>query len=119
MALIAVPRPSKRASDPDRAANALLLAQIQHLHEAERNLPLRYRTDIYIHAIKTEREASEYIREVTEAIHQAHEDAATRRNKLARKPKRGLTIAAAAAPNSRKRARSQAKKKPKNSKRKK
>ncbi len=103
MTLIPVPRPSKGAHNPDRAVNALLQAQIQHLHHAERNLPLRYRTDIYANAIKTEGEAAEYIREVTEAIHRAHEDAAKDRTKSAPKRKRGLAIAAAAERPSRKR----------------
>lgn len=95
MEVIHVPRPSKEAMDPDRPANALLLAQVSHLQHAERQLPLRYRSEIYTHAIKTEGEAASYIREVTEAIHQAHADAAKRRAKPARK--RGLEIAAAAA----------------------
>jgi len=72
MEVIHVPRPSKEAMDPDRPANALLLAQVSHLQHAERQLPLRYRSEIYTHAIKTEGEAASYIREVTEAIHQAH-----------------------------------------------
>ena len=79
--VIHVPRPSKKAMNPDRPANALLLAQISHLQHAERRLPLRYRSEIYTHAIRTEGEAAEYIREVTEAIHQAHADAAKRRAK--------------------------------------
>ena len=38
--------------------SSLLLAQIQHLQHAERRLPLRYRSKIYTHAIKTEGEAA-------------------------------------------------------------
>jgi hypothetical protein len=67
MSVIHVPRPSKNAMNPNRPVNALLLAQVEHLQHAERRLPLRYRTDIYTHAIKTEGEAAAYIREVTEA----------------------------------------------------
>ncbi len=90
MTLIHVPRPDARsAMNPDRPVNALLKAQIQHLAGAERNLPLRHRTDIYTNAIKTEGEAAEYIRRVTEAIHEAHEAAAAKRG-------RGIAIAAAA-----------------------
>ena len=88
--VIKVPRPSKNASDPNRPANTLIMTQVSQLQHAERRLPLRYRTEIYTHAIKTEGEAAEYIREVTEAIHKAHADADKRRNK------RSLTIAAAA-----------------------
>ncbi len=94
MEVIHVPRPSNKAMDKDRPANALILAQVSHLQHAERQLPLRYRSDIYTHAIRTEGEAAAYVREVTEAIHQAHADAAKRRAKPARK--RGLEIAAAA-----------------------
>jgi hypothetical protein len=88
MTLIHVPRPAKSARDPDRPVNALLKMQIEHLHEAEKRLPLRYHTEIYVNAIKTESEAARYIREVTEAIHQAHLQAAERRNRRgpARKP---------------------------------
>ena len=97
---IPVPRPSPKAMNPDRPANALILAQVSHLQHAERRLPLRYRSKTYTHAIKTESEAAEYIREVTEAIHQAHADAAKARARRA--PKRGLEIAAAAEPARRK-----------------
>jgi len=90
MTLIHVPRPDvKSAMNPDRPVNALLKAQIQHLQNAERNLPLRHRTDIYVNAVKTEGEAAEYIRQVTAAIHQAHDAAAAKRG-------RGIAIAAAA-----------------------
>jgi hypothetical protein len=90
MPLVHVPRPDPKSSmDPDRPVNALLKAQMQHLHEAERNLPLRHRTEIYINAIKTEGEAAEYIRQVTVAIHDAHAAAAAKR-------RRGGAIAAAA-----------------------
>lgn len=98
MNVIPVPRPSKNAMNPDRPANALLLAQIQHLREAERELPLRYRSEIYVKAIKTEREASAYIREVTEAIHKAHDDAAAERaQRISSRPRKGLDLAASAA----------------------
>lgn len=100
MNVIHVPRPSPKAMNPNRPANALILAQVSHLQQAESRLPLRYRSEIYIHAIKTEGEAAEYIREVTEAIHQAHADAAKRPAKRA--PQRGLEIAAAAAQRKRK-----------------
>jgi len=49
------------------------------MHAAEKRLPIRYRTDIYVNAIKTEGEAAKYISEVTTAIYRAHEDAAKRR----------------------------------------
>jgi ArsR family metal-binding transcriptional regulator len=84
MAVIVLPE-TKAVIDPNRPVNALLKAQIQHLQEAERVLPLKYHSEIYIRAIKTEGEAAEYIQEVTEAIHQAHQDAAARRKRRAAK----------------------------------
>lgn len=97
MAVIHVPRPPKSAHDPERPANALLIAQVTHLQHAERRLPLRYRSEIYSHAIRTEGEAAKYIHDVTEAIHKAHDDAAAERAKR----KKGLRIAASAEPTAR------------------
>ena len=82
--------------DPSRPVSGLLKAQIQHLRDAERNLPVRYRTDIYTNAIQTEGEAAEYIRQVTAAIHDAHEAQATKRGRPAVKRKRAIEIAAVA-----------------------
>lgn len=93
MTMIKIPRP-EGAYNPNRPVSGLLKMQIRHLHEAERRLPLRLHTDIYINAIKTEGEAAEYIRRVTEAIHAAHEAAAAKRSKPKRR--RGIEIAAAA-----------------------
>jgi hypothetical protein len=90
MTVIHVPRPPKNAMNPERPVSSLLKMQVERLHEAERRLPLRYRSEIYVNAIKTESEAASYIREVTEAIHHAHGDAAARRGR------HGLEIAAAA-----------------------
>ena len=78
MALIHVPR-LENAWNPNRPVNALLQSQIVHLHDAELKLPVRQQTDIYINAIKTEGEAADYIRQVTEAIHAAHQAAAAKR----------------------------------------
>lgn len=90
MAVILIPRPSKKSYDPERDANALLLSQVGHLQHAENRLPPRYRSRIYTHAIRTEGEAARYIREVTEAIHKAHADARAERakRKQARQRKR-------------------------------
>ena len=92
MPIIKVPRPPKSAHDPGRPLTSLLKSQIEHLHEAERRLPLRYRTETYINAIETEGEAASYVRDVTEAIHKAHADAERARRGRERK----LEIAAAA-----------------------
>ena len=97
MTTIKVPRPPTKAHDPERPMTSLLKAQVEHLHDAERNLPLKYRTKKYVKAIKTEGEAADYIREVTESIHNAHAEVERARG-------RRLEIAAAAEKPARKRA---------------
>jgi hypothetical protein len=94
MALITVPKPPKSAYNPDRPATSLLKSHVEHMREAESKLPLRYRSEFYAKAVRTEGEAAEYIRDVTEAIHEAHADAEKRRS--TRKRKRKFEIAAAA-----------------------
>ena len=96
MTLIHVPRLPKNAFDPNRPVSALLKAQIEYLHDAERRLPLRYRSEVYINAIKTEGEAAKYIREVTEAIHNAHAEATAARVKVPSQRKRMIERAAVA-----------------------
>lgn len=96
MALIHVPRPPKSAMNPHRPVNALLQAQMQHLQDAELKLPARLQTNIYVNAIKTEGEAGEYIRRVTEAIHEAHDTAAEKRVRAGGKRRGVIDIAAAA-----------------------
>jgi hypothetical protein len=95
MTIIHVPRP-ETTIDPNRGLSSLSKMQIEHFHEAEKRLPARYHSGIYVSAIKTEGEAANYIRHVTEAIHKAHDEAAAQRKRLVRKPERGLEIAAAA-----------------------
>jgi hypothetical protein len=116
---IDVPRP-KSVRDPNRPVSSLLLAQVKHLREAEKDLPQRYQSGIFIHAIRTEGEAARYVSAVTEAIHAAHNDAAAERVRRARKPKRVIEIAAVAdeAAERRARVRSSSKKKGKTSGRK-
>jgi hypothetical protein len=94
MALIHVPKPPKSAYDPDRPMSSLLKSQIEHLREAEGKLPIKYRSEWYIKAVRTEGEAAKYIRDVTEAIPKAHENA--ERARRAPKRKRVIEIAAVA-----------------------
>ena len=94
MTMIHVPRPTN-AFNPNRPVSALLKAQMEYLHEAEKRLPLRYHSEIYINAVKTEGEAAKYIRHVTEAIHEAHADAARERESVPKR-KRVIEIAAVA-----------------------
>jgi hypothetical protein len=95
MDVIDVPRP-KSVRDPNRPASSLLMAQVKHLREAEKTLPSRYHSEIFSHDIQTEGEAAAYVRAVTEAIHQAHDDAAAKRIKKGPKRKPVIDIAAAA-----------------------
>jgi hypothetical protein len=95
MAVIKVPKP-QGVIDPNRPVNALLKAQIEHLHEAERALPLKYHSEIYIRAIQTEGEAAEYIQEITEAIHAAHREAEQKRARGSSKKKGKPVISIAA-----------------------
>ena len=69
MTVIKVPKPPKSAMNPDRPASSLLKTQILHMQEAEFRLPVQQQTNIYINRIKTEREAAEYIRQVTAQLH--------------------------------------------------
>jgi len=96
MALINVPKPPQSAMNPSRPVNALLKWQMLHLHDAELKLPVSRQTDIYINAIKTEGDAANYIRQVTEAIHTAHAAAAAKRARPAGKRRRVIEIAAVA-----------------------
>jgi hypothetical protein len=111
MALIPVPKPPKSAYDPDRPMSSLLKSQIGHLREAESKLPLRYRSEVYVKAVRTEGEAAQYIREVTEAIHEAHEEA--QRKRRAPERKRVIEIAAVADERAERKAASKAKNKKK------
>lgn len=91
MTMIHVPRPPKNSLNLNRPVSSLILAQVDHMHTAEKRLPLRYRTEIYVNAIKTEGEAARYISQVTTAIHRAHADAAKLRTKRAPIRKASLT----------------------------
>ncbi len=95
MPLIYVPKLPKNAYNPERVPGSLLMSQVEHLREAESKLPLKYRSEIYVRAIRTEGEAARYIKEVTEAIHEAHRDAA--RARVRRAPKRKVISLAAVA----------------------
>ena len=95
MALLPLPKP-KNAWNPDRPMSSLLKWQIEHLHAAEMRMPSRYRTEIYVNAIRTEGEAANYIQLVTEAIHQAHADAEAEKLRAKRPGRRPIEIAAVA-----------------------
>jgi|SRR5581483_1451795 len=95
MAIVYFPKP-KGVRSPDRPAGSLLLAQVKHLREAEKSLPPKYHSGIFSHAVETEDEAARYVRAVTEAIHDAHDDAAAARARKAAKRKKVVEMAAMA-----------------------
>jgi hypothetical protein len=112
---ILVPRP-KSVRDPNRPVSSLLLAQVKHLREAEKELPGKYQSGIFSHAIQTESEAARYVQAVTQAIHAAHDDAAAQRIRKAPKRKRVIEIAAVADERAERRTRSISKRKKKKGK---
>jgi hypothetical protein len=71
--VIKVPKPAKTGFDPHRPLekNLLIHSQVRHFKEAEAQLPAHLQTGTDIAAIRTEGEASHYIRKVTRAIHDA------------------------------------------------
>lgn len=70
--VIKVPKPGLSGFNPNRPLekNHLVQAMVKHFHEAEMRLPKKLRTQVNAASIATEGEASEYIRQVTRAIHQ-------------------------------------------------
>lgn len=91
MTIIKVPRAPMSSMSKRRDISTLLKNQILHLQEAEFRLPAKYQTNIYIHSITKEYQAGEYIRQVTQAIHDARgTDLAQRR----RRPERVFEMAA-------------------------
>jgi hypothetical protein len=81
MTIIRIPKPPQSAINHDRPISSLLKTQIVHLQEAEFRLPVRQQTNIYINRIKTEREAAEYIRQVTARLHPEGAPSKARRGK--------------------------------------
>ncbi len=69
--VISIPKPARRSYDPARSLdkNLLIKAQVQHFHEVDRHLPDELQTGIDPDSVRTEGEAAEYIRTVTERLH--------------------------------------------------
>ena len=67
---IEVPRSPDSSFNRDRPANALILAQLEHLHQAEKNrLPRHKLSGIHPGQIRTEGEAAAYIQQITKLLH--------------------------------------------------
>ena len=71
--LIKVPKPSGTAYDLHRPLekNQLIHSQVRHFQEVETQLPEHLRTGVNVADIKTEGQASHYIRKVTKALHES------------------------------------------------
>jgi hypothetical protein len=69
--LVHVPKPSRKAYNPNRPLerNLLIKSQVEHFAEADRHLPPEYQTGIDVSTVKTEGQAAEYVKQVTAAIH--------------------------------------------------
>jgi hypothetical protein len=69
MAKIFVPKPAKGSFNKERLASDLLKSQVKHFHELEKNLPHRLQTGRNVEEIRTEGEASDYVKTVTGRLH--------------------------------------------------
>ena len=96
MAVIKIPKAPMSAINKDRPVSSLLRMQLEHMQHAEFRLPANMQTNVYINAIKTEGEAADYIRKVTERLHAAH-GSQIKTGKTAGTRRHGLEIAASAA----------------------
>ena len=69
--IVRVPKPAAGSFNPKRlvAKNSLLVNQIQHFRNLEQEMPKELQTGIVFASIKTEGEASEYIRKMTAILH--------------------------------------------------
>jgi hypothetical protein len=106
MAVIKVPKPPKNAFDKNRPLSTLLGWQIYHAQEAELALPVGHSTDVYVNAIKTEGEAADYIRQVTQRVQEMHGTAVQKpKGKAKAAGRRGLTMAASARPSAKRKTR--------------
>lgn len=71
--VIRVPKPNRKQSyQPHRllGKNVLLQNQVKHFKELEKDLPAQHQTGIRHEEIRTEAEAAQYIRRMTEKLHQ-------------------------------------------------
>jgi hypothetical protein len=71
--IVHVPKPNRKAYNPDRSLerNLLIKSQVEHFAEADRQLPPEFQTAIDFRSIRTEGQAAEYVKKVTAAIHKS------------------------------------------------
>jgi hypothetical protein len=68
---VSIPQPDPASYNPNRPASQLLLDQVKHLNAAEQKLPAAQQTGMDISKIRTEAQASAYIKSVTAKLHPA------------------------------------------------
>jgi hypothetical protein len=67
--IIRVPKPRSKSFNKNRPISSLLQSQVRHFHEVEKQMLLEQLTDIQM--IRTEAQAADYIREMTQKLHAA------------------------------------------------
>jgi hypothetical protein len=93
--VVKVPRPHAKRFEPHRPITDLVRNQLLHLSLAQRHLPREHHHPTDVYSIKTEGEASEFIRHVTAKLHSMKGKAAKppkkdrpRKSKPAKNPSR-------------------------------
>ena len=68
---VRVPKPARSSYNPGRllSQNALLRNQVKHFRHLEEKLPPERQTGVDFDSLKTEGDASEYIRKMTAILH--------------------------------------------------
>ena len=69
--VVQVPKPAAGSFNKNRllVKNTLLLNQVRHFQELEKQLPLEQRTGVKPEAVVTEGHAGEYVRKMTAILH--------------------------------------------------
>ena len=68
--LVDVPKVERSAYNHARFISGLVMHQLIHLSTVEQSLPVEHRTGINISTLHTEKEAADYIGQVTAKLHQ-------------------------------------------------
>jgi hypothetical protein len=69
--VVRVPKAARSSYQPHRPLhkNVLLLNQVKHFREIEKDLPAKHQAGTPIESIQTEAQAAEYIRHITKKLH--------------------------------------------------
>jgi hypothetical protein len=71
--VVRVARPHQPRFEPDRPITDLVRNQLLHLSLAQRGLPEKHRAPTDVYSIRTEEQASDYIRHITRKLHERAE----------------------------------------------